>query len=269
MKFAVLTQSAHFLEHLCDCFSRISIECVQFSSDIDLTRSLYREDFHAILVDAKISFDSMRMISARRACYGEDHAPLLIVGAFPDSDSFDRAFKSGADDIIVAPFTDNELSARTRNALQRMQRKPEPKNSDCITHGSYVLDRQISMVWIAGRAVRVTTLEFSIAWLLFSQAGEYATRRHLASAIWGSSEDVVARRLEQHIHKLRRKLQLTGEFGVVLRTMYAHGYRIELTDKPHGIETELAYSRKRRPEMSGTRSVECGALPPSQPVGTK
>ena len=81
-----------------------------------------------------------------------------------------------------------------------------------------------------GEPIRLTTREFAIAWLLFSRPGEYASRRHIAGAVWSSSEDIVGRTLEQHIYKLRKKLDLSGQHGIHLRTMYAHGYRVEMAE---------------------------------------
>jgi DNA-binding response OmpR family regulator len=78
--------------------------------------------------------------------------------------------------------------------------------------------------------VRLTPREFAVAWLLFSHDGQYVSRRQIAGAVWSSSEDIIGRSLEQHIYKLRKKLELQGAHGCRLQTMYAHGYRIEVAD---------------------------------------
>lgn len=230
MKFAVLTPNVSMFERLRQHFLDASVECIQFDDDVALARGLYRDDYRVILVDAATGIDGTRTVFARRAFYGGRRAPLLVVGTFTDRDSLERAFDAGADDVVLAPFDRNELAARAFRAMRRVEAEPAPRDEQRVTLGAYTLDQQASTVQIAGRTVRVTTREFAIAWLLFSRAGEYVTRRQLAGAIWGSTEDIVGRRLEQHIYKLRRKLELTGESGVALRTMYAHGYRIEQTD---------------------------------------
>lgn len=230
MKFAVLTPNVSMFERLRQHFLDASIECIQFDDDVALARGLYRDDYRVILVDAATGIDGTRTVFARRTFYGSRRAPVLVVGTFTDRDSLERAFDAGADDVVLAPFDRNELAARAFRAMRRVEAEPAPRDEQRVTLGAYTLDQQASTVQIAGRSVRVTTREFAIAWLLFSRAGEYVTRRQLAGAIWGSTEDIVGRRLEQHIYKLRRKLELTGEAGVALRTMYAHGYRIEQTD---------------------------------------
>ncbi len=210
-------------------FAEDSIECYRFSDDVSFSRAIYREDFRAILIDASCLSAPCAAL-ARRACYADRRAPLIVVGAFNDRISIERAFAAGADDVVVAPFKDSELAVRTYQALRRFGNAPVDQESDRVEFGAYKLERRAAVVALNGQLIRLTSREFAIAWMLFSQAGDYISRRQIAAAVWSSTEDIVGRTLEQHIYKLRKKLQLNGTFGVHLRTMYAHGYRVELAD---------------------------------------
>jgi DNA-binding response OmpR family regulator len=88
---------------------------------------------------------------------------------------------------------------------------------------AYRLDRRSSTAHVADALVKLMLREFAIAWLLFRHDGKYVSRRLIDGAVWNRSEHDVGRMLEQHIHRLRRKLALHGEHGVHLQTMYAHG----------------------------------------------
>ncbi|WP_415869406.1 winged helix-turn-helix domain-containing protein [Burkholderia ubonensis] len=79
---------------------------------------------------------------------------------------------------------------------------------------------------INSRCVKLTGKEFEIAWLLFSHKNEEVNRRQISMAVWGTSEDVVGRSIEQYVYRLRSKLNLDGEFGVRLETLYARGYKV-------------------------------------------
>ncbi|CAB3797016.1 hypothetical protein GCM10011400_30600 [Paraburkholderia caffeinilytica] len=230
MKFAVMTTSSSLFNLICQCFRDETIECCRFLDDVALSRAIYREDYHAILVDAATGIDATRAVFARRACYGDRRAPLIVVGAFADRDSIERAFEVGADDVVLSPIDQGELEVRTYQALRRFQSPPPLQSEDRAELGPYRLDRRTGTVLVDEREIRLTVREFAIAWLLFSRAGEYVSRRQIAGAIWSSTEDIVGRTLEQHIYKLRKKLGLSGASGVQLRTMYAHGYRVELCD---------------------------------------
>ncbi|QCP54816.1 response regulator transcription factor [Trinickia violacea] len=245
MKFAVMTNNSSLFNLICQCFSDDRIECRRFDDDVALSRAIYRDEYHAILVDAATGIDSTRAVFARRECYGDRRAPLVVVGALADRGSIERAFEAGADDVVRAPIDRSELTARTYLALRRFQAAPAAQSGqsdDWATLGPYRLDRRTGAVLIHDRLVKLTVREFAIAWLLFSRAGEYVSRRQIAGTIWSSTEDIVGRTLEQHIYKLRKKLGLNGADGVQLRTMYAHGYRVELCEEgkaeaERGVET--------------------------------
>ncbi|RKE40045.1 DNA-binding response OmpR family regulator [Paraburkholderia sp. BL23I1N1] len=230
LKFAVMTTSSSLFNLICQCFRDDTIECCRFLDDVALSRAIYREDYHAILVDAATGIDATRAVFARRACYGDRRAPLIVIGAFADRDSIERAFEVGADDVVLSPIDPGELEVRTYQALRRFQSPQPVQSEDWAGLGPYRLDRRTGTVLVDEREIRLTVREFAIAWLLFSRAGEYVSRRQIAGAIWSSTEDIVGRTLEQHIYKLRKKLGLNGASGVQLRTMYAHGYRVELCD---------------------------------------
>lgn len=233
MKFAVMTASTTLFNLIDQNFAEDSIECCRFSDDVSFSRAIYREDFRAILIDASCLSAPCAAL-ARRACYADRRAPLIVVGAFNDRVSIERAFEAGADDVVVAPFTSSELAVRTYQALRRFGTAPAEQESDRVEYGAYKLERRAAVVLLNGELIRLTSREFAIAWMLFSQAGDYISRRQIAGAVWSSTEDIVGRTLEQHIYKLRKKLQLNGDFGVRLRTMYAHGYRVELVDAAQG-----------------------------------
>ncbi|MEI7292172.1 response regulator transcription factor [Paraburkholderia tropica] len=231
MKFAVLTNDRRLFNLICLCFLDELIECSCFSDDVALTRAIYREDYQAIIVDAATGVDPNRAVFARRACYDDRRAPLIVVGAFDGRADIEQAFDAGADDVVRSPIDRSELAVRTHLARRRFEAASSARADGEIRFGPYRLDRRAGTVQLNGRPIRLTVREFAIAWLLFSRTGEYVSRRTIAGAIWSSTEDIVGRTLEQHIYKLRKKLELNGEAGVQLRTMYAHGYRIEMGDE--------------------------------------
>jgi DNA-binding response OmpR family regulator len=231
LKFAVMTTNSSLFEVVSLCFSDEMIECHRFVDPVALSRAIYREEYQAIIVDWALGVDANQAVFARRACYGDRRAPLIVIGTFDGRDSIEQAFNSGADDVVLSPIDCNELTVRTHLALRRFRAVNTTRAEDTVRFGPYRLDRRSSAVWLDGGEIRLTVREFAIAWLLFSNAGEYVSRRTIAGAIWGSTEDIVGRTLEQHIYKLRRKLNLTGTTGVQLRTMYAHGYRVEMGEE--------------------------------------
>ena len=119
-----------------------------FLDDVALSRAIYREDYHAILVDAATGIDATRAVFARRACYGDRRAPLIVIGAFADRDSIERAFEVGADDVVLSPIDQGELEVRTYQALRRFQSPPPLQSEDRAELGPYRLDRRTGTVLV-------------------------------------------------------------------------------------------------------------------------
>ncbi|MBW9102100.1 response regulator transcription factor [Paraburkholderia phenoliruptrix] len=229
MKLAVMTRSATLFGLICRCFEADGAVCHRFADDVAFARAIYRDEYSAILIDADTGLNPLRPVLARRACYADRRAPLIVIGAGHDREAIGRLFDAGADDVVLSPVDAREVMLRVHLALLRAQLQ-SADSSDMLECGVYRLDRRTCTVHVDSHAVRLTPREFAIAWLLFSRRGEYVSRRQIAGAVWSRSEDIIGRTLEQHIYKLRKKLELNGPWGVHLRTLYAHGYRIEMVD---------------------------------------
>ncbi|MGH8778276.1 winged helix-turn-helix domain-containing protein [Paraburkholderia sp.] len=258
MKLAVMTRNTNLYGLICQCFEADGALCSRFADDVALARAVYREEFSAILVDADTGFNPLRPLLARRECYSDRRAPVVVVGALHDRESIADALDAGADDVVLSPVDTRELVLRVHLALRRFQCTPASQADDAIECGAYRLDRGTCAVQMDDRTIRLTSREFAIVWLLFSRLGEYVSRRQIAGAVWSSPEDVVGRTLEQHIYKLRKKLELNGAHGVHLRTMYAHGYRVERSDAPP--DTPAAATLDTSPDMATAATAATNAV---------
>jgi DNA-binding response OmpR family regulator len=264
MKLAVMTRSGTLFRLICQCFEADGATCRQFDDDVALARSVYREEYSAILIDADTGVNPLRPVLARRACYADRRAPLIVVGARDDRADIAHLFDAGADDVVLSPVDSRELVLRVHLALRRFQPLPAAEADDRLECGAYRLERRTCEVLVEGEPVRLTSREFAIAWLLFSRSGEYVSRRQIAGAVWSSSEDIVGRTLEQHIYKLRKKLDLNGAHGVHLRTMYAHGYRIETVAAPAGLAGQVLADAASSASAEAETELACvEAQPPT------
>ena len=224
VRLAVITGSSELFNLVSRCFPADAI-CSRFDSDLALAQAPASLYFGAILVDAACGWG--RAIAARRVQNAGQVAPLIMFGVEDKAESMQEAFAAGADDVVLHPVNCQELYARTQIALLRTKNGLRAALPDQLEYHGYQLDRPTRTVTLQGQAITLTAREFAVIWLLFSRPGDYFSRAQLAEAIWGSTEELVGRSIEQHIYKLRKKLQLNGDTGAYLRTMYAHGYRIE------------------------------------------
>lgn len=256
MRLAIFTSDSGMFHVIRSAFADDGIDCVQYGEGVGLARALHREEFAAIVFDARAGLDPSHPVLTRRACFDDRRAPLIAIGDFCAREQMHAALSAGADDIVLMPVDPRELRLRVLLAVRRFglhqtdDAHAASHADDAVQAGVYRLNRRDGSACIDGRAVRLTAREFAIAWVLFSQQGNYVTRRALAAAVWGSSEEIAGRTLEQHIYKLRKKLLLDGAQGIALRTMYAHGYRIEEV-------TEAPAPRRERERERETQRAAC------------
>lgn len=100
--------------------------------------------------------------------------------------------------------------------------------------GPYSLSEARSSVWRDGVEISLTSREFALAWMLFSNVGHVVPASSLAARVWGRSTDVCKRTLEQHVYRLRRKLAANGaESPIRIQAVYSVGYRLDLMARNH------------------------------------
>lgn len=163
-------------------------------------------------------------------CRSGDKTPIVVFSATRSAEMAATALDAGADDFIVRPFEAVEAVARL-NAILRRSGRAEVRRT--IERAGFKLDREAETFHDRGALVDLTPREFLMAWLFFSTPGVYISRESLSIAIWGVGSEITTRTIEQHVYKLRKKLQLGPERGAVLRTAYTQGYRLEIvSDQP-------------------------------------
>lgn len=201
--------------------------CDRFVSEIMLLRTLRRQKFDLILIDATAdSFDENGIYSWLNCRTGESTPVVLLASACNDGEMV-LALNAGADDLIPQSCEPVLLVARLRAILRRYHGTGSRRMLDV---SGFSLDLEAGRLLDRGIAVDLTQREFKMAWLLFSSLGTYLSRETISVAIWGVDSDIASRTIEQHVYKLRKKLHFGEQRGLRIRTAYTRGYRLELCD---------------------------------------
>jgi len=248
MKVAILTRSVALFHSIKDFFeTRDQFTCVQ-CADLPAVASLSRGDLALVIVDSGNDPRLYMSLLSWRICHSLFTLPCIVIGHCFDSASMIDAFSAGVDDIVVGPLNLTELYARSISTLDRY-RSVNTQRPDRIDFGPYSLDKQAGTVTRDGAPIALTAFEFALTWLFFSNPGKVLNRNYIAHAIWGKNLDLVSRTLEQHIHKMRRKLKLGNASGVRMKTVYSLGYRLEFDDNSQHTASmksdSIGYGRNR------------------------
>jgi len=130
----------------------------------------------------------------------------------------------GADDYITKPFSVRELLARIKAHLRREKReeKAVPK---IYNFGDVEIDFARFKVIRRGKELDLTSLEMEILKYFISHKGEVVTRGTLLDKIWGYESYPTTRTIDNHILKLRKKIEENPSHPKYILSVYGEGYR--------------------------------------------
>ena len=100
--------------------------------------------------------------------------PIVMLTALGSVDDVVKGFNLGADDYITKPFTFKELMARIEAVFRRIDWTRQPPPPRVISNGELRLDADSRQVWINGKEVHLTPIEFQLAALSGQPAGQIA-----------------------------------------------------------------------------------------------
>ncbi|KAB7770825.1 response regulator transcription factor [Xanthomonas maliensis] len=226
----VLTRDARLASQINASLASLACRVGVYSDELELLRCLRHSTCDILIFDASCVTASESSLLAWQRCHCGHPTPLIVLGRFDCADAIMAWYAAGASDVISLPFNAHELHVRTSMAMT--PRMPTAVDaSQIVALGPYRLVREENTVYLHDEPIVLTAREFSIAWLLFSNPSTCFRRCQLAKAVWGSHTEFTDRTIEQHIYKLRKKLQLSNQDGPVrIRTVYSHGYKLELAN---------------------------------------
>jgi two-component system alkaline phosphatase synthesis response regulator PhoP len=130
----------------------------------------------------------------------------------------------GADDYITKPFGIRELLARIRARLRRYE--PTPEGGSKLQFGSVEVDFAQHVALRQGKRVDLTAKEFDVLKLLARHRGDIVTRDRLLEEVWGYESYPTTRTVDNHILRLRQKLEDTPSDPRYILSIYGEGYKL-------------------------------------------
>ena len=148
--------------------------------------------------------------------------PVVVLSA--KSDVMDKVLllEMGADDYVTKPFSPRELLARVRSAMRRSTRVVP---GDVAAFDEVRVDFSKMELTRGGRSVQLTAQEFKILKFMVQNPERVVSREELLNTVWGYQNYPSTRTVDNHILKLRQKLEKDPANPVHFRTVHSAGYK--------------------------------------------
>jgi DNA-binding response OmpR family regulator len=205
--------------------------CVQsLQSGRNLLREHAHLDISLVLLGEPGDRSALQMLAWLRARM-QSAIPVVFLAEPERRTDMIAALSEGADDALTLPVQLDELCVRIQAQLRRAY--PESAQcATCIEWGAYRVDLIERRISLKGKDIELTPREFDLARLLFTHIDQIVPRTTLIDQVWGVSDPCTSHSLSSHIYRVKQKLELASSHGLVLRTFYSLGYRLEKVQAP-------------------------------------
>ncbi len=154
--------------------------------------------------------------------------PIVFLSAKNEEIDKVLGLELGADDFIMKPFGMRELVARVRAISRRCYQRSTPRPAVAFTIGGiHVVPAELRATLPTGDVVELSVREVSLLATFHAHPGVVLDRDQLFSACWGIGKYPNTRTLDQHIAKLRKKIEVDRTAPAIIRTVRGAGYRYE------------------------------------------
>jgi two-component system alkaline phosphatase synthesis response regulator PhoP len=149
--------------------------------------------------------------------------PIILLTARTQEAEKVLGLELGADDYVTKPFSPRELRARIKAALRRTA-TVVPRT---YQFGDVEVDFQRCQLRRRGKAVEVTPLELKLLEAFVCSRGRTLTRAQLLDQVWGPGTFITDRVVDNHITRLRKKIEATPGEPRYLVSVRGIGYRFD------------------------------------------
>jgi DNA-binding response OmpR family regulator len=148
--------------------------------------------------------------------------PIVVLSATSDVSDKVLLLELGADDYVTKPFSPRELLARVRAALRHTSRA---SSIGLASFDNISIDLKKMQVLRDGELVVLTAQEFKALRFLVQNPDRVISRDELLKEVWGYQNYPSTRTVDNHILRLRQKLERDIAKPVHFRTVHGMGYK--------------------------------------------
>ena len=172
---------------------------------------------HLIVLDLMLPrLDGMQVCRILRR---ESSVPIIMLTARESHSDRVTGLDAGADDYVVKPFDPDEVVARAKAVLRRVDESVQP----VLTCGAITIDDTTRRATVGERPVNLSPAQFALLSAFMRHPNQVLTREQLIALAFDDDFDAYDRAIDNHVLRLRKLIGSNGKQPI--RTVYGCGYR--------------------------------------------
>lgn len=181
------------------------------------------DNFDVILLD--LMLPELNGMEVARRLREKKNTPIIMMTARDSVIDRVSGFDHGADGYIVKPFAIEELLARIRALLRRIQieNDQQKSNKKSVTFKDLTIEKESRIVRRGDEVINLTKREYELLLTLMENVDVVLARDVLLTKVWGYDSEVETNVVDVYIRYLRNKIDRPGENSYI-QTVRGTGY---------------------------------------------
>jgi DNA-binding response OmpR family regulator len=181
------------------------------------------EDWDVILLD--LMLPGLNGLDVARRLRQAKQTPIIMMTARDSVLDRVSGLDHGADDYIVKPFAIEELLARLRSVLRRIDIETEKSgiNRTSVTYRDLVIEKENRVLRRNNVIIELTKREYELILMLMENINTVLSREDLLRKVWGQEGNSETNVVDVYVRYLRNKIDIPGEDSYI-QTVRGTGY---------------------------------------------
>ncbi|GAA6237415.1 response regulator transcription factor [Apilactobacillus micheneri] len=181
------------------------------------------EDFDIILLD--LMLPKLNGMEVARRLREKKNTPIIIMTARDSVIDRVSGFDHGADDYIVKPFAIEELLARVRALLRRINIEGDEKteNQKVVHFKDITVEKESRIVKRGEDIIDLTKREYELLLTLMENVNVVLARDVLLNQVWGYDSNAETNVVDVYVRYLRNKIDRSDQKSYI-QTVRGTGY---------------------------------------------
>ena len=231
-RVAVYNNNTGVIETMSSLLAGEGLKMVAVTGRAQLQELLRAQEIQLLLLDVELDGrgwgEGIEMIHDIR---NMTTIPIIIISAQDAETAKIMALNAGADDYVTKPFTPLELMARVNSQIRRYTKfnnKSQEKKENDRVHiiGGIELNEDTVEVFVDGKPVKMTPIEFKILALLMKNPGRVYSADEIYERVW-NEKAINTDTIMVHVRNIRDKIEINPREPKYLKVVWGVGYKME------------------------------------------